>query len=195
MKELLFVDCCIRGGQSRTAALARAFFGAIDEKAYHVTRLDLTAQDLKPLVGEFLDSRQVLLAQGRLDHPRFRYAHQFARADLVVVAAPFWDLTYPALLKLYIENVSVDGITFGCNTQGIYGKCRGEKLVFLTTRGGCYEGSPLEQGSRSMEALSQFFGFGSYACVAADGLDADGADPHAILDDACARAQALAGTL
>lgn len=195
MKELLFVDCCIRGGQSRTAALARAFFGAIDEEAYHVTRLDLTAQDLKPLVGEFLDSRQVLLAQGRLDHPRFRYAHQFARADLVVVAAPFWDLTYPALLKLYIENVSVDGITFGCNTQGIYGKCRGEKLVFLTTRGGCYEGSPLEQGSRSMEALSQFFGFGSYACVAADGLDADGADPHAILDDACARAQALAGTL
>lgn len=195
MKELLFVDCCIRGSQSRTAELARAFFGAVDETAYHVTRLDLIAQDLKPLVGEFLDSRQVLLAQGRLDHPRFRFAHQFARADLVVVAAPFWDLTYPALLKLYIENVSVDGITFGCNAQGIYGKCRGKKLVFLTTRGGYYEGSPLEQGSRSMEALSRFFGFGSYACVAADGLDAEGADSHAILDEACARARALAGTL
>lgn len=195
MKELLFVDCCIRGSYSRTTALARAFFGAIDETAYHVTRLDLMAQDLKPLVGEFLDSRQVLLAQGRLDHPRFRFAHQFAQADLVVVAAPFWDLTYPALLKLYIENVSVDGITFGCNAQGIYGKCRGEKLVFLTTRGGYYEGSPLEQGSRSLEALSQFFGFGSYACVAADGLDAEGADPHAILDEACARARDLAGTL
>lgn len=195
MKELLFVDCCIRGGQSRTAALARAFFGAVDEKAYHVTRLDLTAQDLKPLAGDFFEVRQTLLAQGRLDHPRFRYAHQFAQADLVVVAAPFWDLTYPALLKLYIENVSVDGITFGCNAQGIYGKCRGEKLVFLTTRGGCYEGSPLEQGSRSMEALSQFFGFGSYACVAADGLDAEGADSRAILEDACAKARDLAKAL
>lgn len=195
MKELLFVDCCIRGSQSRTAALARAFFDATDETAYHVTRLDLMAQDLKPLVGEFFEERQALLARGGLDHPRFRYAHQFAQADLVVVAAPFWDLSYPALLKLYIENVSVDGITFGCNAQGIYGKCRGEKLIFLTTRGGCYEGSPLEQGSRSMEALSQFFGFGSYACVAADGLDAEGADPRAILDEACARAKALAAGL
>lgn len=195
MKELLFVDCCVRGKESRTAMLAQAFIEGLDKEKYRVTRLDLMAEDLKPLVGEFLDSRQTLLEQGDLDHPRFRYAHQFADADLVMVAAPFWDLSYPALLKIYIENVSVDGITFGCNAQGIYGTCRGEKLVFLTTRGGYYEGSPLEQGSRSMEALSEFFGFGSYACIAADGLDTEDADFQVVLDGACEKARALAAGL
>lgn len=42
----------------------------------------------------------------------FKYAHEFANADLIVIAAPFWDLSIPALLKVYIENIAVDGITF-----------------------------------------------------------------------------------
>ena len=195
MKELLFVDCCIRGAGSRTYQLASAFFEGLDKNKYHVTHLNLMEEPLVPLTGGFFTSRGPILREKNYAHPRFRYAHQFADADLVVVAAPFWDLSYPALLKIYIENVSVDGISFGCNAQGIYGTCSGERLVFLTTRGGFYEGSPLEQGSRSMEALSQFFGFGSYSCVAADGLDADGSDPAALLASACQKAKGLAAAL
>ena len=30
----------------------------------------------------------------------------------IVVAAPFWDLSVPAVLKVYIENISADGVTF-----------------------------------------------------------------------------------
>ena len=41
-----------------------------------------------------------------------RDCEQFQRADAILIAAPFYDLSIPALLKVYIENVSVDGITF-----------------------------------------------------------------------------------
>lgn len=195
MKELLFIDCCIRGEQSRTAALARAFLAAVDPAQWHITRLDLMQEGLKPFCGDFFEQRQTLLEQGALDHPRFRYAHQFAAADAVVIAAPLWDLSFPALLKIYIENVSVDGITFGCNAAGCYGICKGSDLVFLTTRGGFYEGSPMEQGSRYLAALKDFFGFDRYTCVAADGLDSDGSDPAAILQDACIKAAQAAAKL
>lgn len=41
----------------------------------------------------------------------FDVAKQFARTDMVVVAAPFWDMGIPAKLKIYFENVSVSDIT------------------------------------------------------------------------------------
>lgn len=194
MKTALFVDCCIRGEDSRTKRLAEAFLSALPEE-YCLTRLNLMEEGLQPLVGDFFDHRQALLAEKKLEHPRFRYAHQFAQADLVIIAAPFWDLSFPALLKIYVENVSVDGITFGCSAQGLYGKCRGTDLVFLTTRGGIYTGSALEQGSRQWQALSVFFGFDRYHCVAAEGLDVQELDPWGALERAREQARALAAGL
>ncbi|MFQ8766830.1 MAG: NAD(P)H-dependent oxidoreductase [Oscillospiraceae bacterium] len=81
-----------------------------------------------PAHGRFFEQRQRLLETGDFSHPRFRYAKQFANADLVVIAAPFWDLAFPALLKLYIEQVSLDGITFGANETGLVGLCQGARI-------------------------------------------------------------------
>ncbi|MCI9403267.1 MAG: flavodoxin [Oscillospiraceae bacterium] len=195
MKELLYIDCCLRGEESRTAQVGKAFLEALAPQKFRVTVLNPEKEELRPLAGKFFFDRQDLLAEGKLDHPRFRYAHQFAEADVVVFAAPLWDLSFPAYLKIYVENVSVDGITFGCNAQGIYGKCKGEHLIFLTTRGGFYEGTPAEQGSRYLEALKDFFGFGAYTCIAGDGLDADGTEPAVILAEACQKARELARSL
>lgn len=190
MRRLLYVDCCIRGRDSRTRRLAEAFLSALPP-GWETETLDLTEEGLQYFSGPFFRQRQELLAAGNRSHPRFRYAWQFARADAVVFAAPLWDLSFPALLKVYLENVSVEGITFGCNESGCYGICRAERMAFLTTRGGFYEGSHLEMGSRYLEALAEFFGMGRYDCVAADGLDMV-KDPEARLLDACRRAEALA---
>ena len=42
----------------------------------------------------------------------FDYAKDFAKADTIVIAAPFWDLSFPASLKCYIEAINILGITF-----------------------------------------------------------------------------------
>ena len=146
-------------------------------------------------MGDFFEQRQRLLETGDFSHPRFRYAKQFANADLVVIAAPFWDLAFPALLKLYIEQVSLDGITFGANESGLVGLCRGTDLVFLTARGGFYTDDPMEMGSRYLDALHTFFGFDRYHCVAADGMDVAGFDGKASLEEACKKAETLAASL
>lgn len=193
MKKLLFVDCCIRRGESRTKRLAEEFLREIGARGeYEITGLTLDEENLSYLSGEFFAQRQRLLEAQELAHPRFRYAHQFAEADRVVVAAPLWDLSFPALLKVYIENLTVEGITFGCDERGCFGLCRAEKLAFLTTRGGCFEGSEDEQGSRYMAAMARFFGIPKYFCVAAEGLDLDPSKTEALLSEAIARAKELA---
>lgn len=194
MKEVLFVDCCIRGGESRTKQLAERFLAALDTDC-RVTRLNLTEEELPYFMGDYFDERQRLLESGNRCHPRFRYAHQFAQADIIVIAAPFWDLSFPALLKVYIEQISVDGITFGSTENGLQGLCRATDMVFLTTRGGFYTDDPMEMGSRYLDALHTFFGVDRYHCIAADGMDVAGFDAEGSLHDAMERAEALARTL
>ncbi len=191
MRKALIVDCCLRGAVSRTARLMEAFVAALPEDVA-AERLVLEEEALSCLVGAHFEQRQCLLDAGALDHPRFRYARQFAAADIVCVAAPFWDLSFPALLKVYVEQVSVDGITFTAREDGLVGLCRGTDLVLLTTRGGIYDGSPMEMGSRYLDAMHAFFGFDRYRCVAADGLDIVGADVETILERAMDEARALA---
>lgn len=195
MKELLLIDCCIRGKESRTRKLTDAFLEGLDKQKYHVTVVSPEAEGMVPLTGANFARREELVEAGELDQPRFFYAQQFAQADVVVFAAPMWELSFPAILKIYLENVSVKGITFGCDAQGLFGSCQGSRLVFLTTRGERYAGGDMEQGSRYLEAMAKFFGFENYTCIAADGLDANGADAKTILADACGRARGLAGSL
>ena len=195
MKQLLYIDCCIRGEKSRTRKLGEAFLAALPD-CWEVTRLDLMHEGLQPLMPDTLASRDESAARGELDAPRFKYAHQIAAADAVVMAAPFWDLSVPALLKIYIENVSMDGITFQSTAEGLKGLCRGTDLVFLTTRGGIYEpGSEWEQGAPYLAAIQKFFGFGDFRCVAADGLDIQGYDGEGALRKAMEEAKELAKSL
>lgn len=147
-----------------------------------LTQLNLAAMDLQPLVGDFFEQRQKLLEEGNRSHPRFCYAHQFAQADRIIVAAPFWDLSVPAIVKIYIENISVEGITFGCNEDGIYGICNATDLLFITTRGSVYKEGPMEQGARYLEALCQMFGIDSFRCIYAEGMDLMQDQEHELMD-------------
>ena len=194
MKKALYVDCCIRGEVSRTKQLADAFLNHLP-KEYEVQILHLDEENLSAFSGAFFAQRERLLEAGELNHPRFRYAHQFAEADLVVIAAPLWDLSFPALLKVYIEQLCVDGITFGSTEKGIAGLCKAEHMVYLTTRGGFYTDSDMEMGSRYLDAMHMFFGIKNYTCIAADGMDVVGFDGEKSLEAAKEKAAKLAVSL
>ena len=194
MRKALIVDCCLRGHESRTAKLMEAFMAALPADV-QVEKLVLEEEALAPLTGAHFQQRQRLLDEGKLDHPRFRYAHQFADADIVCIAAPFWDLSFPALLKIYIEQISLDGITFTARDNGLVGLCKGTDLVFLTTRGGIYTDDSLEMGSRYLDAMHTFFGFDRYHCIASEGLDIEGFDVEKILGEAIEKTRALAAAL
>lgn len=191
MKKALYVDCCIRGEESRTAKLAKSFLDNL--QGYEIKHLDLMKENLQPLTGDFFKQRQALLDKGEYDHPRFKYAHEFADADLVIMAAPFWDLNFPALLKIYIENISVDHITFGSTENGLTGLCKANHLVYLTTRGGIYkDGEGLETATTYLKAFMPFYGFKNFDCVAANGLDIVGYDGEKDFNEAKEKAKQLA---
>ena len=96
---------------------------------------------------------------------------EFATADTIVIAAPYWDLSFPAVLKLYLENISVVGVTFRYSENGVpVGLCRANKLIYVTTAGG-YIGEN-DFGFSYVKSLAQnLYGIKNTECVAAEGLD------------------------
>ncbi len=137
--KVLFVNCCIRGEASRTLRLCRAALEQIQETLDDVTieALDLDREDLLPLNSRRLDARHALEKTASFDGPIFRYARQFAAADLIVIGAPYWEYQFPALLRCYLEQVSVCGLTFRYTEEGRpQGLCRADRLFYITTAGG-----------------------------------------------------------
>ncbi|MEA4972589.1 MAG: NAD(P)H-dependent oxidoreductase [Candidatus Metalachnospira sp.] len=189
MEKVLFVNCCIRRGSSRTYEIAKHFVDSLDKTKYEVEELCLMDESMEYFKDGFFEQRERLINSGNFIHPRFRYAWQFKNAGKIVIAAPFWDLSFPALLKVYFENLCVEGITFDCNETGCFGTCKADKLVYITSRGGIYNDSPMEMGARYIEAMCGFFGIESFKCIAADGLDVLVGEYDRIMADAKAEAE------
>ena len=200
MEDLLFINACVRGQKSRTLQLARRFLGAWQHAHPEavITELDLCRDRLSPQYPEVLEERDALWSAGKLDDPLFQPARQFAAAGRIVIAAPFWDLSFPAILKIYLERISVTNITFGYDDLGrSVGLCKADKLLLITTRGGDFsipEISWMEMGARQLEALCAMYGIPSFQCLTAQGLDDIRNDKEAILAQAMDQAEKLAET-
>ena len=190
--NLLYVDCCISlHEESRTCRLANTFLNAW--KAAHplstVEVLDIRSMDLRPLDADAVLARETAAQAGRADAPELALAKQFARADRIVISAPFWELSFPAKLRTYLEHVSVAGVTFTYSDHGNVGLCNAGKLLFLSTAGGPFAPNC---GSDHLRALCGLFGISSYEFIGAPMQDVQEVDSAAILEGALTEARTLA---
>ncbi len=195
--KLLFVNCCIsqRGENSRTLSLARAFlkaFRAAHPGAEIETVRPETLLTLRHFGPEMLNDRDALAGVGAWDAPVFDLARQFRAADRIVVAAPFWDLSFPAALRTYIEYISANGLTYHYEADGCHGDCRAERLAYLTSGGDVEREDSL--GVLYWRQLCAMFGIGQFDYVFAGGLDIDPAKAPELLKAGCALAGKLAET-
>jgi FMN-dependent NADH-azoreductase len=189
--KLLFIDSCIspRGPASRTYGLARAFLDAWEEAhpedAHTMVRVDKLG--LEPFTEAMLHERDALAAAGDFSGPAFRMARVFQQAEKIVVAAPFWDLTFPAALRVYIEHISACGLCYHYEADGCHGDCKASRLLYLTT-GGDFE-KPESLGVLYWKQLAAMFGIPRFDYVFAGGLDVDPSKAPEILTEAREKAR------
>ena len=184
---ILFINACVRKA-SRTKLLADALLETLGEP-YEEVRLE----DIEfPKVDEaFLNERDRLIAAEEFSAPMFDLARQFAEAERIVIAAPYWDLSFPAALKQYFELVNALGVTFRYTPEGFpQGLCRAKELFYVATAGGSF--TPEEFGYGYIKALANgFYGIEKTRLFMAKGLDIVGADAEAILDECIKEIRAL----
>ena len=166
MKKLIFIDACMRAG-SRTRRIATPIIAELG-KRYSVETVDLT-RNIYPVADNYtLEDRN----QGVVPAEDVDLAKRIAAAVRIVIAAPFWEMSFPSALKVFFENMSLLGITFDSNEKECYGLCKAEKVMYITSRGmNISTGDPLEQATPYIKAISYLWGWGELTVVAAQNMD------------------------
>jgi FMN-dependent NADH-azoreductase len=179
MENILFINACVRPN-SRTLELAKC---VIEKLSGSVEEVKLYEQDLLPLTLKEMEIRDKSNKNNDFSSEIFNLSKQFATADVIVIAAPYWDMMFPAVVKNYFEKITVNGLTFAYGKNGIpYGLCKAKKLIYVTTSGG-----PIiyNFGYDYVSALAKgFYGITEVQSVSAQGLDIYGADVPKIMENA-----------
>ena len=178
MSKVLFINACVRPN-SRTLELANHLL----KKYASVEEVNLYSENPAPLTLEEMELRDTAAKTKDFSSEVFKLAKQFASAETIVVAAPYWDLMFPAVVKCYFEKVTVNGLTFCYGEHGIpKGLCSGKKLIYVTTSGGPMK---CNFGFDYVSALAKnFYGIKEVELVKAEGLDIFGANVKEIIEKA-----------
>lgn len=169
MKKILFVNACIRENHSRTYKIAKDYLAKL-EKSCPIEIIErrltdgeisyLTSNDFSQETGEIKENGDYVLAK------------EFAAADGIIIAAPFWEFAFPAVLSCYLENVSVPNITFRYTPMGSEGLCKAKVMIYIYTSGDVFAEED-NIGNALLLKLSKLYGIPNFDTISAKGLDID----------------------
>lgn len=161
MKKVLYIKANPKpDSESNTFKLSNEFIEEYRKKnpGDEIIVLDLYKENIRPLDNEMITN----MFSGVKDEV-YEYAKLFASADKYVIAAPMWNLSIPAILKVYFDYVSYVGIAFKYTEQGAVGLLsdKGKKAIHIVSRGGEYSEGPAadyEMGDKYIRTILGFFG-------------------------------------
>jgi len=120
-----------------------------------VETLDLYKSDI-----DFLRADDVVAMMSGGSEKMKKYATQFVDADKIVIAAPMWNFSIPAILKAYIDYILLSGVTFHYGENGPEGLTKeGTKVLHITARGGGYTEPPMDAMEMSDKYIRVAMGF------------------------------------
>lgn len=174
--NILFVNACVRGEESNTRKLCRVALEELKLRYPEASIQEVNLEQDRPqaLYPEDLKKRDDFRHSGDLTDPMFDYAHQFAKADKIVIGAPYWDLSFPAVLKIYLEQISVVDITFRYTEHGPAGCCQADELIYITTSGGLVAPEDNLGFDYIKRLCTSFYGITNLRCFAINGLEMGG---------------------
>ncbi|ANB56157.1 FMN-dependent NADH-azoreductase 2 [Anoxybacillus sp. B7M1] len=195
--------------QSYSMAAGKAFVEAYKEANpdHEVVHIDLYKEYIPQIDGDVLNgwdklrtgtdfselSAEEKTKVGRLSE----LCEQFISADKYVFVTPFWNFSFPPVMKAYIDAVAMAGKTFKYTEQGPVGLLTDKKALHIQASGGIYSEGPaaqLEMGHRYLSVIMQFFGIPSFEGLFVEGHAAMPDKAQEIKENAMARAKDLAQT-
>lgn len=167
MKKLVVINACVRKADSRTLRIAEPIIEAL-AKRYSVTRYNLPEMEIVPLTPGLYGQR----AEGVVPEWAKEAAQAIADTDRILIAAPFWDMSFPAVLKCFFEQTSLFDITFTDNGKSCVGLCRSPRVLYITTRGmDIQTGDQLEQATPYIKAIGNLWNLGELTTISACNMD------------------------
>ena len=177
--RILHVSAGARYEGSISRILADDLIAALEQRdgGAHVTERDLA--DGLP----FFDATWITANYTPVDDRNALHAAALAKsdelvaevdaADVLVIGAPLYNFSVPAVLKAWIDLIARAGLTFRYNENGPEGLFRGKKAYIVVPSGGVSTGSPTDFATPYLRHVLGFVGITDIEFIGAAGADRD----------------------
>jgi FMN-dependent NADH-azoreductase len=213
LKKLLYITVNSKPEEvSSSKIVGRAFVNKLKEKhsEFAVEELDLYDVHIPRLEYQYFESRNAIVSKeaydklsenekGEVDTIK-RLCDQFISADVYVIVAPMWSLSFPAPLKEYIDAVIQVGktITFeGDKPQGLMND-KARAVVYIQSSGGNIPWlmkPVLNKGLNYVEDIMKFIGIKRFEQLLVDGTGYTEEERHKAIEKAKNRIDEVIGEL
>jgi len=174
--KVLLLNSSILGDNGQSRGLAAHFKAQAERRGgVTITERDLVSDALPHLDGAELGSWMVDAAerdatQRELAGRSETLLEELFAHDVIVLAAPLYNLGIPSQLKAWFDRVLRAGRTFRYTENGPQGLVEGKRALVLAARGGQYAGTPLDSQTPHLTHMLGLMGIGDVEFVYAEGL-------------------------
>jgi Acyl carrier protein phosphodiesterase len=193
---------------SSSKTVGRRLVGALMAKfpALHLEELDLYDAHIPQLKHAYLEGRSAIIsAEARSRLPEGEQAEvlqitglcdQFRAADVCVLAAPMWSLSFPAPVKAYIDCVMQSGRTIAFKGGKPYGLLSDRKRLFIYVQSSGAHipwllRPALNKGLNYVHDVMKFAGISRFEELLVDGTGTSGQERREAVERATARIEGL----
>lgn len=201
--SLLYLDASPRGERSHSRRLGRKFLAAW--RAAH-PQAAVTVRDIgrepPPFIteawveGAFAPAATQSPAARAAIETSNRYIDELLAADEIVITTPIYNLSVPAVLKAWIDQIVRIGRTFAKTDAGFEGLARNKRAIILVASGSDFRpnspGGAFNHLEPYLRAVFGFIGVTQVEFVYAHSLGADATTAERAVADAEAAAHELA---
>lgn len=144
MKKLLYIIANSKSeGASSSRTVSRRLVNAILAKDANIQleELDLYKDHIPQLKGCYFESRSAIVsaqARNNLSEQEQnevakieQLSNQFKEADIYVLASPMWSLSFPSVVKEYLDCVIQSGITIAFEDNKPHGLLNDKNRIFI----------------------------------------------------------------
>ena len=188
--KILEVQASARGAGSISRKLTTDLIAALEDRH---GKADITLRDLAqglPFVDEAWVGANFTPDEDRTSTHRQILSRsddlvaELQAADVIVIGAPIYNFSVPAVLKAWIDMIARARLTFRYTETGVEGLLKGKKVYVVVPSGGVPLGSPMDFATPYLRHALGFVGITDVEFIAAQGADRDNGEA---LDSARAR--------
>ena len=151
--RLLYIECSPRGNKATSGEFGRHLLSAITTHIGHeikVTNRNLVSEPLPPISAAYAESSLLTSEEAKARFPGQLHISdmlidELKAADLLVIATPVHNFTVPASLKLWIDYVVRNDVTFKKTSEGKVGLLNNRPTLIAVTSGGAMFSDPPKQ--------------------------------------------------
>ena len=159
--KLLVINACEKKN-SRTLELTKNIIDLFENK-YDIEYINTYELPINYINNEIIEKRD----KKEYNPLVLNYVNKIKEADRIIVSAPVWDMSFPASLKVFIENVNLVDYLFKYTEKGSIGLVKAKKLLYVSTSGGPY----VNLGYLEFEMIARLWGIEDVSNVFIDLVD------------------------